>query len=195
MRAIKSQDLRDMSQAIDIRIPDSTDMVKMNRIHVWDNGASLAAVTFPPGWSRPIVGGYLCAEEFFIFEGELQMSGETFLANDHVWVPPHSLRIASFSPLGAVTMAWFYGKPVWVPQVKDEGAVSQIKTHIDATTSGEIRKNNANNIPGRTLKPAAGEFTSVQEFEVIDIVKSTWELYSAGAKVKLSDQELVRLST
>lgn len=194
MATLKSQNLRDMSEAIDIRIPDSTDTVKMNRIHIWDNGASLAAVTFPPGWSRPIVGGYLCAEEFFLFEGELQMSGETFLPNDHVWVPPQSLRIGSFSPGGAVTMAWFYGKPVWVRQEKDEGTVSQIKTHIDAGTSGEIRKSNANNIPGRTLKPPAGEFTSAQEFEVIDIVKSTWDLYEAGSKIKLLGQELVRLS-
>lgn len=194
MPALKSRDLSDMSQSIDIRIPDSTQTVKMSRIHVWDNGASLAAVTFPPGWSRPIVGSYLCAEEFIIFEGELQMSGETFLANDHVWVPPQSLRIASFSPHGAVTMAWFYGKPVWVPLEKGEGAVSQIKTHIDATTSGEIRKSSANNVPGRTLKPLAGEFTSAQEYEVIDLGKRTWDQYSAGEKIRLSGQELVRLS-
>lgn len=195
MAALKSQDLKDMSQAIDIRIPDSTDTVKMNRIHVWDDGASLAAVTFPPGWSRPIVGSYLCAEEFFVFDGELQMSGETFLPNDHVWVPPQSLRIASYSPHGAVTMAWFYGKPVWARQEKNEGTVSQIKTHIDAGTSGEIRRNNADNVSGQTLKPPAGEFASDQDFEVIDIVKRTWNLYSAGIKIKLSGQELVRFST
>ena len=194
MSPLKSQDLTDMSQAIEIRIPDSTDMVKMHRIHVWENGASLATVTFPPGWSRPIVGSYLCAEEFFIFEGELRMSGETFLPNDHTWVPPQSLRVDTYSPQGAITMAWFYGKPVWVRQEKDEGEATQIKTHVDAHTNVDVRKNNADSVPGRTLMPPAGEFTSTQEFEVIDVVKRTWDLYAAGEKVTLSGQELVRLS-
>ncbi len=183
-----------MSQAIEIRIPDATDMVKMHRIHVWDNGASLATVTFPPGWSRPIVGSYLCAEEFFILEGALHMSGDTFSSNDHTWVPPQSLRIDTYSPQGAVTMAWFYGKPVWVRQEKGDGVASQIKTHIGAETSGEVRKENADKILGRTMKPVAGEFTSDQEFEVIDIVRRTWELFAPGTTVKLSGQELVRLS-
>jgi hypothetical protein len=194
MDAVKSQDLKDMSQAIDVRIPDSTEMVKMHRFYTWENGTSLARVNFPAGWSRPIVGSYLCAEEFFIFEGELQMSGETFLPNDHIWVPPQSLRVGTFSPQGAVTMAWFYGKPVWVRQENNEGTVDQIKTHIDAGTAGEVRKNNANNILGRTMKFPRSEFESAQEYEVVDLIARTWNLYAADSKITLSGQELVRLS-
>ena len=63
-----------MSGAVEVPIPDSTAAVKMHRLHTWDDGTSVMIVNFPAGWSRPIEGSYECAEEFFVFEGELHMS-------------------------------------------------------------------------------------------------------------------------
>lgn len=193
MSAIKSQDLRDMSGAVDVPIPDSTAKVKMHRLHTWENGTSVMIVNFPTGWSRPIDGSYECAEEFFVFEGELQMSGDTVIAGDHVWVPPHSLRIGAYSPNGAVALAWFYGAPVWNRREGSEGSITQIKTAITAETSGDIRAENSNGLVGKTMKILAKEFVAPADCEVLDITNWTWNLFKRGNEIKLSDLSLIRL--
>ncbi len=193
MAVIKSQDLRDMSGAVEVPIPDSTDVVKMHRLHTWENGTSVMIVNFPAGWSRPVDGSYECAEEFFVFEGELQMSGQTIVAGDHAWVPPHSLRIGAYTPNGAVAIAWFYGAPKWNRREGSEGSVSQIKTHIDNNAFGEIRPAGANGITGQTIKLPASDYVTPAQCEVIDIANRSWSLYEKESEVKLTDLSLIRL--
>ena len=193
MSVIKSQDLRDMSGAVDVPIPDSTAAVKMHRLHTWDDGTSVMIVNFPVGWSRPIEGSYECAEEFFVFEGELHMSGDVIVAGDHTWVPPQSLRIGAFTPNGAVAIAWFYGAPKWNRREGDEGFVSQIKTPIDSNAFGEIRPLGANGIVGQTIKLPASGYVAPSQCEIIDIANRSWALYEAGSEIKLTDFSLIRL--
>ena len=193
MSVIKSQDLRDMSGAVDVPIPDSTAAVKMHRLHTWDDGTSVMIVNFPVGWSRPIEGSYECAEEFFVFEGELHMSGDVIVAGDHTWVPPQSLRIGAFTPNGAVAIAWFYGAPKWNRREGDEGFVSQIKTPIDSNAFGEIRPLGANGFAGQTIKLPASGYVAPSQCEIIDIANRSWALYEAGSEIKLTDFSLIRL--
>ena len=193
MAAIKSQDLRDMSGAVDVPIPDSTDLVKMHRLHTWENGTSVMIVNFPAGWSRPVDGSYECAEEFFVFEGELQMSGDTIVAGDHTWVPPYSLRLGAYTPNGAVALAWFYGAPKWNRREGNEGSVTQVKTHIDANAFGEIRSAGANGLAGQTIKLPASDYIAPSQCEVLDIANRTWALYEAGSEIKLPELSLIRL--
>ena len=193
MSVIKSQDLRDMSGAVDVPIPDSTAAVKMHRLHTWENGTSVMIVNFPVGWSRPIEGSYECAEEFFVFEGELHMSGDVIVAGDHTWVPPQSLRIGAFTPNGAVAIAWFYGAPKWNRREGDEGFVSQIKTPIDSNAFGEIRPLGANGFAGQTIKLPASGYVAPSQCEIIDIANRSWALYEAGSEIKLTDFSLIRL--
>lgn len=182
-----------MSSAVDVPIPDSTAAVKMHRLHTWENGTSVMIVNFPAGWSRPVDGSYECAEEFVVFEGELQMSGDTAYAGDHTWVPPHSLRLGAFTPNGAVALAWFYGAPKWNRREDNQGFVSQIKTHIDANAFGEIRPAGADGLAGQTIKLPASDFVAPSDCEVIDIAKRTWTFYEAGSEIKLTDLSLIRL--
>ena len=193
MAVIKSQDLRDMSGAVEVPIPDSTASVKMHRLHTWDDGTSVMIVNFPVGWSRPIDGSYECAEEFFVFEGELHMSGDVIVAGDHTWVPPQSLRIGAYTPNGAVAIAWFYGAPKWNRRESDEGSVTQIKTHIDANAFGDIRPIGANGVAGQTVKYPASSYIAPSQCEVIDIASRSWTLYESGSEVKLTDLSLIRL--
>lgn len=193
MSVIKSQDLRDMSGAVDVPIPDSTAAVKMHRLHTWDDGTSVMIVNFPVGWSRLIEGSYECAEEFFVFEGELHMSGDVIVAGDHTWVPPQSLRIGAFTPNGAVAIAWFYGAPKWNRREGDEGFVSQIKTPIDSNAFGEIRPLGANGFAGQTIKLPASGYVAPSQCEIIDIANRSWALYEAGSEIKLTDFSLIRL--
>jgi hypothetical protein len=44
---IQFQDLKDMSAAVDVSIPDSNTHVRMQRLHTWDNGTSVMIVDFP----------------------------------------------------------------------------------------------------------------------------------------------------
>lgn len=193
MSAIKSQDLRDMSAAVEVPIPDSTASVKMHRLHSWEDGTSVMIVNFPPGWSRPIEGSYECAEEFFVFEGELHMSGDVIVAGDHTWVPPQSLRIGAYTPNGAVALAWFYGAPKWNRREGNEGFISQIKTHIDRNAFGDIRPNGANGLAGQTIKLPASDYIAPSDCEVLDINDRTWTLYEKGSEIKLTDLSLIRL--
>lgn len=182
-----------MSGAVDVPIPDSTAAVKMHRLHTWDNGTSVMIVNFPVGWSRPIEGSYECAEEFFVFEGELHMSGDVIVAGDHTWVPPQSLRLGAFTPNGAVAIAWFYGAPEWNRRKGSEGSVSQIKTHIDTNAFGDIRPLGANGFGGQTIKLPASGYVAPSECEIIDIANRSWTLYGAGSEIKLTDLSLIRL--
>ena len=193
MAAIKSQDLRDMSGAVDVPIPDSTASVKMHRLHTWENGTSVMIVNFPAGWSRPIEGSYECAEEFFVFEGELHMSGDVIVAGDHTWVPPQSLRIGAFTPNGAIAIAWFYGAPKWNRRESNEGSITQIKTQLDANAFGEIRPEGANGLSGKTIKLPASAYVAPSQCEFIDIANRTWSLYESGSEIKLTDLSLIRL--
>ncbi len=194
MTIIKTADLRDFSQVIAVPIPGSTMPVEVIQIHTWKNGTNLMIVKFPPGWSRPITGSYLGAEEFFVFEGEIQMSGDSFKSGDHVWVPPRSLRMETQTPRGAIALAWFYGKVEWITHDESEGVISQKKTHVANIKSGEIRTKNADGIIGRTYKIGEGLFTPEVECEILNVESRTWKLISAGETISLSDQDLVRLS-
>lgn len=193
MSIIKSHDLTDLSSAVDVPIPDSTAAVKMHRLHAWENGNSVMIVRFPAGWSRPIDGSYECAEEFLVLEGELQMSGDTAVAGDHVWVPPHSLRLGAFTSNGALALAWFYGPPKWNRREGSEGSVTQIKTHLDAQAFGEIRPQGANGLAGQSIKLPASNYVAPAQCEVLDIANQTWSLYDAGSEIKLTDLSLIRL--
>lgn len=193
MTLIRSQNLKDFSKAVDVPIPDSTASAKMHRLHTWESGTSVMIVNFPIGWSRPIDGSYECAEEFIMIEGELQMSGDKFYPGDHAWVPPHSPRIAAFSPEGAVALAWFYGAPQWNRMNGVTRAVSQVKTHIDANSFGEIRPKNANGLTGQTIKLPPSRYITPSDCEVIDLANHTWSMYEAGSEVMLTPLSLIRI--
>jgi hypothetical protein len=194
MTILQSQDIHDTNNSVDFPIPDSNTPVKMNRLHIWNDGTSVLVVNFPAGWSRPIIGSYECAEEFIMLEGELHMSGEVFRAGDHAWVPPHSLRIGTSSPNGATALAWFYGRPKWSRQIDDEGSNTQIKTTLKNDFVGEVRRSEADGVDGHTMKFTPGSFTAPTECEVISLPNFTWSLISAGSQIELSDLDLVRLS-
>lgn len=80
-----------------------------------DDGAFRAFVRFPKGWSRPDVGHYAVAEEFVVLQGSLSLSGQTWNAGSHAWVPAFQRRHDLASPAGCLVFAWFRGTPRWIP--------------------------------------------------------------------------------
>jgi hypothetical protein len=74
-----------------------------------------AFVRFPAGWSRPGVGHYAVAEEFFVLEGELGLNGRTWKAGELAWIPAWTRRENLESASGCLVFAWFGGTPRWLP--------------------------------------------------------------------------------
>jgi hypothetical protein len=99
---------------VDFAIPDSSPAVRLARLDVdGESGSSLSLVEFPPGWSRPGLGHYVCGEEFVVLAGELHISGKAFGPSDCAWLPPGAPRWSSRTEAGALALAWFSGRPDW----------------------------------------------------------------------------------
>lgn len=78
------------------------------------SGSFCALVRFPPGWSRPFAGHYSVEEEMFVLDGELTMSGATYVSGDYADFPPGYLRSRSETQPGALAIAFFDGPADWL---------------------------------------------------------------------------------
>lgn len=96
-------------------IPGSDPPVELVRLEVdRADGSSTSLVRFPPGWSRPEAGHYVCGEEFVVLAGGLTVSGVAYGPGDRGWIPDGGTRSGSRSAGGALAVAWFSGVPAWV---------------------------------------------------------------------------------
>ena len=88
--------------------------VEMALLPKLSDGGFRAFVRFPKGWSRPDVGHYAVAEEFVVLEGSLSLSGQTWPAGGHAWIPAFQRRHDLASSTGCLVFAWFGGTPRWI---------------------------------------------------------------------------------
>ena len=86
----------------------------MARLWEQQGGAFWALVRFPAGWSRPATGHYRVDEDFWILEGELEMSGITYGPEQGALIPAGTPRSQSRSEAGALAVARFDGPAAWV---------------------------------------------------------------------------------
>jgi hypothetical protein len=77
-----------------------------------DSRASCLLVQFPVGWKRG-TGTYSCAEHALILEGEIILDDHTWKATEGFIVPGGITRRETYSPHGALAVAWFGGAPRW----------------------------------------------------------------------------------
>lgn len=89
--------------------------VQMALLPKLPDGGFRAFVRFPAGWSRPDVGHYAVAEEFFVLEGELGLNGRTWRVGELAWIQAWTLRKNLQSTSGCLVFAWFGGTPRWIP--------------------------------------------------------------------------------
>ena len=94
-------------------IADASPPVSVSRLKVEDGGAIWILVRFPAGWSRPEAGSYSVDEEFWLLEGDLELSGVTHRAGARVLVEAGSIRSGSRSIAGALAIARFGGRADW----------------------------------------------------------------------------------
>ena len=94
-------------------IADATPCVSVSRLRVEDGGAIWILVRFPAGWSRPQAGSYSVEEEFWLLEGDLELSGVRHSAGAHVLVAADEIRTGSQSVGGALAVARFGGRAEW----------------------------------------------------------------------------------
>lgn len=115
--------LRDEQPWDEMTIPGSDRPVRIRRLHLdAETKATVSLVQFPPGWSRPGVGHYTCAEEFSVLSGELTVSGATHVPGDHVYIPPREIRFGSVTDIGCRALAFFSAPPRWVEGAPEEPA-------------------------------------------------------------------------
>jgi hypothetical protein len=74
--------------------------------------ASCLLVEFPVGWKRT-AGVYSCAEHAIVLSGSVILDGEDWSAGHGFVVPAGELRTETFTPKGALAVAWFGGVPRW----------------------------------------------------------------------------------
>ncbi|MFC7586867.1 hypothetical protein ACFQYP_26375 [Nonomuraea antimicrobica] len=96
-------------------IPGTELPVRVARL---DGAASL--MRFPPGWAQSEHGHYLAGEEFVVLEGELHVSGITYLPGQHGWLPAGTLRHSAAAPRGALVYTAFCGPATWIRSERDE---------------------------------------------------------------------------
>lgn len=119
-----TQSITDMTWR-SVPIPESSPEAQMARLHVGADGAFVAMVRFPSGWSRPATGWYDHIEEVMWIDGQFEMSSCTYGGGDHTWFPAGYPRERSSSPDGALALAWFSGPSRWstTPSPVADGAV------------------------------------------------------------------------
>ena len=98
----------------DQEVPDGVPITRLIRFPTVVPGSAFSAlVEFPGGWERPVAGFYESAEEIFVLEGGMVMSGEAMGPGSYGWFPASYLRFESSSPNGATVLAWFSGPARW----------------------------------------------------------------------------------
>jgi hypothetical protein len=85
--------------------------------------ASCLLVEFPQGWKRA-AGTYSCAEHAIVLDGEIILDGITWTAGQGFVVPAGAVRTETYTPHGAVAVAWFGGTPRWTSKVDTSESAS-----------------------------------------------------------------------
>ena len=94
-------------------VPDSNLPLLTSLLHADPvTRASCLLVEFPPGWKRTS-GNYSCAEHALVLRGSVILDSEEWSAGHGFVVPAGALRTETFSPDGALAVAWFGGAPRW----------------------------------------------------------------------------------
>jgi hypothetical protein len=98
----------------EIPMPAATRPLTMVRL---DSDPDVLALycRFPPGFERPVAGGYVVSEEFVVLDGELLLDGTVHRRGDLVHVPAHRVRSGMRSDAGCTVIAWFDGMADFLP--------------------------------------------------------------------------------
>ncbi len=68
---------------------------------------------FPVGFVRNTPGGYLCAEEFVVLTGFLEIHGVRYRPGTLAHIPAGFLREGMSAPEGCTVLAWFAGPAIF----------------------------------------------------------------------------------
>jgi len=94
-------------------VPDANIPLLTTLLHADPNSrASCMLVEFPVGWKRT-AGIYSCAEHAGVLEGEILLDGVSWNTHQGFVVPADRARTETFTPGGALAVAWFGGAPRW----------------------------------------------------------------------------------
>lgn len=87
-------------------------------------------VRFPAGFDRSTPGGYVCAEEFVVLDGFVEIEGRRYGRGDLTFIPAHYLRTSMLAPEGCTAIAWFGGPAVF--RTVDELGGEAVTTGIES---------------------------------------------------------------
>lgn len=76
------------------------------------SSGSCLLVSFPEGWERG-PGSYTCAEHAVVIDGSIELDGSLWEAGSAFVIRAGAQRTRTFSPGGALAVAWFAGVPRW----------------------------------------------------------------------------------
>lgn len=94
-------------------VPDADRPLMTTLLHVdEDSKGSCLLVSFPVGWERG-PGAYGCFEHAVVLEGSIELDGDLWEQGTAFVVPADAQRRRTFSPSGALAVAWFSGVPRW----------------------------------------------------------------------------------
>jgi hypothetical protein len=79
-----------------------------------ETGAMSCLIRYPKGWSQPLQVAAECADEFFVLDGAVTMSGKIYTKHNYAFLPSGYPRLNWTSEAGAIVLAFFDRKPTFV---------------------------------------------------------------------------------
>jgi hypothetical protein len=94
-------------------VPDASAPLRTHLLHVDpQSSGSCLLVSFPIGWERGS-GTYSCVEHAVVLDGSIELDGDLWEPGTAFVVPADAPRRRTYSPNGALAVAWFSATPRW----------------------------------------------------------------------------------
>ena len=122
----------------DMPMPDASAPVRLARLSCMQPDHFWALVAFPPGWQRVRSGHYSVDEDFLLLQGDLTINGVSWHAQEHGFVPAHTLREQTESIHGCVACARFHGRAQWHTGAAAMLPQSKVKHSPDWRSMGPV---------------------------------------------------------
>lgn len=121
-------------------MPDSAPPVDLLRIDA--HAAYAVHVRFPPGFRRPVAGGYRVGESFMMLRGTLELDEWRFQPGDLAHIPARRVRSSMVTSEGAWVLAWFLGPPDWFQAEDLDGDSTEpiVRSALDAAPVGPVMR-------------------------------------------------------
>lgn len=148
----------------DANLPLATSVLQVDKA----SSGTCLLVSFPAGWERG-PGSYTCAEHAVVIDGSIELDGTLWDAGSAFFIPAGAQRTRTFSPGGALAIAWFAGVPRWIGGGEVAGAPGSSSSWVGDGMDTSIASDVVD-VTGRSWRHVAAGDSSVSE----ELLRYAW---------------------